>query len=631
MAASTPVTGYDPASHRMVTMDVIPADQDVPTEHEYLEDMIQLWQRKKRKSPAKTPKLKGAPAASQPAAAGMSTHLLPGSAPNSSPPQVPRKPSWRPRYTPRIGRDNLIIVLKPRASFDLKTVLPSECAGDGVRALLGDCSTADLLVWPVWGQNVLVCSLTSIPIAQRLLDDIMLPVGDQQFPFRGHAKASGDICRGVINIDPAASSSSIKPNLEWPKDTILAARKFGDSNMAVVTFEGPKVPRFIFYRCQVAYVRLYKKTVPVCSCCGTIGHRATACPSPKPGFWSRCGSQVPTTPEGLAQHECQARCILCTGPHKTGTRGCPGKYRKPIKPSLIPGLTTTSYSTSSPRALDLTQVQLPVQGPATGYSGTLPAIRGSTSGQQAPHPVCTPGRQANVSANARSATPTLRVQQPKLQTEASAKVGPPTSRVQQPKLQTDTTTTENETLLEKRPENESRKLFGLEQGDQIQNSEPNRHRSFSSLNHHRNVETDHHRQIASRNHSPENSICTASATRSYLKAPTSPTRRLTFIDRSRFLSTTTPQNLQDMPKDCKLDNIQNRRNVCNSTGTVVTLPCTTTPTYQRTPSWYLHQDQDGHGQPALHVQVQVDIQTPLAAPLVNCTQSREVWASVPAC
>ncbi|KAH7981029.1 hypothetical protein HPB49_021033 [Dermacentor silvarum] len=335
MAASTPVTGYDPASHRVVTMDVTPADQDVPTEHEYLEDMIQLWQRKQRKSPPKTPKLKGTPAASQPAVAGMSTHLHPGGAPNSSPPQAPRKPAWRPRYTPRIGRDDLIVVLKPRASFDLKTVLPSERAGDAVRAFLGDCSPADLHVWPVWDQNVLVCSLTSIPIAQRLLGDIMLPVGDQQLPFRGHAKASGDICRGVINIDPAASSSSIKPNLEWPKGTILAARKLGDSNVAVVTFEGPKVPRFIFYRCHVAYVRLYKKTVPVCSCCGTIGHRATACPSPKPGFCSRCGSQPvsshPASPPPRTQHQGHAP---LTQP-KSGSRS---KAPPPATPEHLPPL-----------------------------------------------------------------------------------------------------------------------------------------------------------------------------------------------------------------------------------------------------------------------------------------------------
>ncbi|KAH7948820.1 hypothetical protein HPB49_002684 [Dermacentor silvarum] len=195
----------------------------------------------------------------------------------------------------------------------------------------------------------------------------MLPVGDQQLPFRGHAKASGDICRGVINIDPAASSSSIKPNLEWPKGTILAARKLGDSNVAVVTFEGPKVPRFIFYRCQVAYVHLYKKTVPVCSCCGTIGHRATACPSRKPGFCSRCGSQVPTTPEGLAQHDCQPRCILCTGPHETGARGCPGKYRKPIKPSQ-----PVSSHPASPPPRTPHQSHAPLTQPKSGSRSKAP-------------------------------------------------------------------------------------------------------------------------------------------------------------------------------------------------------------------------------------------------------------------
>ncbi|KAH7965242.1 hypothetical protein HPB49_005002 [Dermacentor silvarum] len=251
--------------------------------------MIQLWQRKQCKSPPKTPKLRETPAASQQVAAGMSTHLLPGGAPNLSPLQAPRRPSWRPRYRPRIGCDDLIVVLKPRASFDLKTVLPLKGAGEAVRTFLGDCLAANL-----------------------------------HLPFRGHPKASGDICRSFINIDPAASSSSVKPNLEWPKGTILAAPKLGDSNVAVVTFEGSKVPRFTFYRCQVAYAHLYKKTLPVCSCCGTIGHKSTACPSHKPGFCSRCGSQVPTTPECLAQRDCKPRCILCTGPHETGARGCPG-------------------------------------------------------------------------------------------------------------------------------------------------------------------------------------------------------------------------------------------------------------------------------------------------------------------
>ncbi|KAH7933815.1 hypothetical protein HPB49_017507 [Dermacentor silvarum] len=144
----------------------------------------------------------------------------------------------------------------------------------------------------------------------------MLPVGDQQLPFRGHAKASGDTCRVVINIDPVASSSSIKPNLEWPKGTILAAR---DSNVAVLILEGPKVFRFIFYCCQVAYVRFYKKTVP--------DH---GLPQPKTELLLPLRLPGAYQPEGLAQHDCQSRCILCTG-RTNGARGCTGKSRKPIK------------------------------------------------------------------------------------------------------------------------------------------------------------------------------------------------------------------------------------------------------------------------------------------------------------
>ncbi|KAH6933828.1 hypothetical protein HPB50_018402 [Hyalomma asiaticum] len=162
---------------------------------------------------------------------------------------------------------------------------------------LGGPSSGTLPVWPVWDQNVLVCSVTSSSMAQRLLGDIQLLVGDQQLPSRGHAKASGEIC------------------------------------LAVVTFEGTKLPRFIFYHSVVAYVRPYKKTIPACTLCGTIGHRPSACPRPTPGRCTRCGTQVQVTPQGLTQHECNPTCLLCSGPHETGARGCLGKYRKPAPPS----------------------------------------------------------------------------------------------------------------------------------------------------------------------------------------------------------------------------------------------------------------------------------------------------------
>ncbi|KAH7985782.1 hypothetical protein HPB49_026270 [Dermacentor silvarum] len=219
MADATTVTGYDPTSLRVVTMETTSSDQAMPSEHEYLADMVKLWQRKQSQAAA--------------------------------PPK-----------------------------------------GQGSRA-------------------------ATLP----------------QLPFRGHAKASGDICRGVITINPAETPQRIKSELEWSQGAILAVRKLGDSTAAVVTFEGTKLPRFIFYHSVVAYVRPYKKTIPACSLCGTIGHRPSACPRPTPGRCTRCGTQVQVTSEGLGEHECNPTCLLCSGPHETGARGCPGKYRKPTPPS----------------------------------------------------------------------------------------------------------------------------------------------------------------------------------------------------------------------------------------------------------------------------------------------------------
>ncbi|KAH6936564.1 hypothetical protein HPB50_019174 [Hyalomma asiaticum] len=317
MAAATTVTGYDPTSLQVVTMETTSSNQAMPSENEYLADMVKLWERKQSQPRAGTrQKAAASGSSSRPSAEVART------AGTSSP---KHQLKWRPRHTPRLSREDYIVVLKPRAPFELKSVLQCDRAGDAIRTYLGGPSSGTLHVWPVWDQNVLVCSVTSSSMAQRLLGDI-------QLPFRGHAKASGEIRQGVITINPDETPQRIKSELEWSQGTILAVRRLGNSTAAVVTFEGTKVPRFIFYHSVVAYVRHYKKT-PACTLCGTIGHRPSACPRPTPGRCTRCGTQVQVTPQGLAQHECNPTCLLCSGTHETGARGCLGKYRKPAPPS----------------------------------------------------------------------------------------------------------------------------------------------------------------------------------------------------------------------------------------------------------------------------------------------------------
>lgn len=324
-------------------MEISSPAKTMPSEDEYLDDMVRLWQRKQAKSKSASQQQRDAAAGRHsPAVQGTPARHPSGGASTSAPSSQPAKQrKWRPRQTPRLSRDDYIVVVKPRVPCELRTFVPADRAGDAIRRYLGDRTTTQIQVWPIWEQNILVCSTTILPMAQRLLGDFQLQVGDQQLPVRGHAKAPGDTCKGVININPAESPEKIKSELHWPRGTILAVRKLGDSAAAVVTFEGTKLPRFLFYHCVATYIRPYKKTVPVCTKCGTIGHRPPECPHPAPTQCAKCGTPAPA---GLTAHDCHPKCLLCHGAHETGTSGCAAKYRKRKQPSTSPRGTTSSSS-----------------------------------------------------------------------------------------------------------------------------------------------------------------------------------------------------------------------------------------------------------------------------------------------
>ncbi|KAH7979534.1 hypothetical protein HPB49_009786 [Dermacentor silvarum] len=108
--------------------------------------------------------------------------------------------------------------------------------------------------------------------------------------------------------------------------------KLGQSNAAAITFEGRKVPFNVFYWGEAVPVRLYRKTTPACTLCGTVGHRVDVCPNPRD---DRCRACESVTPE--EGHECQPRCLVCGDPHLTGSADCTWKYRRGAGAGPKPG------------------------------------------------------------------------------------------------------------------------------------------------------------------------------------------------------------------------------------------------------------------------------------------------------
>lgn len=327
MASPNQVTGYDPESLQIIQMDTAQTETPLPTEEEYLKDMVRVW--RGRKNTAVASRDARAPAAKQQAAS------RPQQAQGKNAPSVAsqraKQLQWRPKNTPRIEEDDIIVVLKPRETLDLKATFGPGQAGAAVRSILGADASVGLAVWPLWDQNVLVCTLKSVDAAERLLRDIKLPVGGRQLTFRGHPKLSGEFCRGIVHVSQDETSETVKSKLS-AEPNIVSVRKLGDTPVAVITFAGTKVPRTVLYNCERLPVRLYKKTVPACPLCGTVGHRADTCPRPQPGRCTSCGVQVPAaTPDGPTEHQCIPSCLLCGGGHKTGAPGCAGRFRQPVK------------------------------------------------------------------------------------------------------------------------------------------------------------------------------------------------------------------------------------------------------------------------------------------------------------
>ncbi|KAH6927449.1 hypothetical protein HPB50_003627 [Hyalomma asiaticum] len=110
--------------------------------------------------------------------------------------------------------------------------------------------------------------------------------------MHGHLKLTGDVCRGVINNHE--TSESLQNKIQWRAGQLADIRKFGNSNVAALTFVGKVVPRFVHYNSE--------------------NH---------PGLRA-----VPTTDGVKAPHECIPSCAVCGQAHATNSRDCKGKFRQ---------------------------------------------------------------------------------------------------------------------------------------------------------------------------------------------------------------------------------------------------------------------------------------------------------------
>ncbi|KAH7937048.1 hypothetical protein HPB49_007565 [Dermacentor silvarum] len=176
-------------------------------------------------------------------------------------------------------------------------------------------------------KNVIVISTPRMANAEKYNRIRELQIGDTHYEATAYAAPPADTYKGVIhNIPDYDTAEDIIKSLIYKKNpTILQARRMGNTNSAIIIFEGPNVPFYVYYRGAEYRCYLHKKKVEVCGACGRIGHRADVCPTPDKKQCKDCGAQNPAD-----NHSCNPKCALCGKDHPTGDKSCQRHFRTPF-------------------------------------------------------------------------------------------------------------------------------------------------------------------------------------------------------------------------------------------------------------------------------------------------------------
>ncbi|KAH7973960.1 hypothetical protein HPB49_007903 [Dermacentor silvarum] len=196
-------------------------------------------------------------------------------------PSAEPKQSGPKRLPPLPLRDEKVI-LRPLGGLRLdKWPRPTLATALWTAAGVSPNDRRDLILRTRPEQNLAIVSTPSSHVADALLNIQELSISQRTYPVSAYLAAPDDSCKGIVpGLEPGTPSHMLVEEMQASGIQILQARMMGQTNIALVTFEGLRVPRFV--RFLGAELRCYphRPRQPVCKTCLKLGHRADHCPTP---------------------------------------------------------------------------------------------------------------------------------------------------------------------------------------------------------------------------------------------------------------------------------------------------------------------------------------------------------------
>lgn len=248
----------------------------------------------------------------------------------SSPPTRGRRaPKRHPPASPLPEKD-VKIILRPRGGLALSTVSVAALA-DAIQRQAGVSHNDEDQVRIQSTSNFIIVSTPSEDRARNYEKIVTLTVQGKQYATSTHVAAPANTTTGVIfNVPETDTAEQVLDSVcrYNPDLQILDARRLNSSNIVKILFNGTRVPFWVRYRAATYRCKPFRRKTEACTACWQPGHRQDVCPSTQIAQrCPKCG--LSSAPD---DHECTPKCIVCDGPHLTGSAECPRRYQPRRQP-----------------------------------------------------------------------------------------------------------------------------------------------------------------------------------------------------------------------------------------------------------------------------------------------------------
>ncbi|KAL1469008.1 hypothetical protein MTO96_041100 [Rhipicephalus appendiculatus] len=233
----------------------------------------------------------------------------------------------RSRATP-LPKNDMKIIIRPKPGLVVRDLKTYEVARAIERAC-GDaetCRSDKFLLRLRNGSNIIIASTPHEQVAEQILKIKALDLNNTRHLVNTYISTPEGFLKGVVHVlERDTPEEELLNNLRVRTQgvTIVQARMLGKSETAMITFDGPIVPRFEYYYGGEMRCLPYQPTRQYCKLCKSQGHRTDVCPTPTVNVCSDCRLKDPPK-----DHECVPECALCGGAHPTAAKECTKKLKR---------------------------------------------------------------------------------------------------------------------------------------------------------------------------------------------------------------------------------------------------------------------------------------------------------------